>query len=138
MIDRFDKKYYFLSNFFSNPITYEGLVYQNAEAAFQSAKCKDDIGRLNFTKLPPNQAKRLGRRTDLREDWEDIKDGVMLDVVRAKFKDEKLKKWLLDTGDEYLIEGNTWGDKYWGQVNGVGKNKLGLILMQVREELAKE
>ena len=56
--------------------------------------------------------------------------------VNAKFStNESLKKRLLETGDEELIEGNTWNDTYWGVCKGVGLNKLGEILMRVREEL---
>ena len=50
-------------------------------------------------------------------------------------KNETLKTNLLKTGDAMLIEGNTWGDRIWGQVNGVGENNLGKILMRIREEL---
>ena len=62
----------------------------------------------------------------------------MLNLVRAKFTPgSKLAEWLLATGEAELSEGNTWGDEYWG-VNlrtGKGLNKLGKILMMVREEL---
>ena len=60
----------------------------------------------------------------------------MKELLMAKFsQNEDLKKKLLDTGDATLIEGNTWGDKYWGVCKGVGKNRLGELLMEVREEL---
>ena len=63
----------------------------------------------------------------------------MKDIVRAKFsQNEELAKKLLATNDEYLIEGNTWGDRFWGTVNGEGRNQLGIILMQVRDELRAE
>ena len=59
----------------------------------------------------------------------------MLDLLRAKFSNEIMKQKLLDTGDAELIEGNKHGDSFWGQVNGEGKNLLGKLLMQVRNEL---
>ena len=60
----------------------------------------------------------------------------MKDIVLAKFtQNQFLKEKLLATGDAYLIEGNTWGDRVWGQVNGVGQNRLGKILMEVRDML---
>ena len=81
-------------------------------------------------------AKRKGRHVQLRHDWEQIKFTVMYEIVKAKFtKNEDLKIKLLATKDEYLEEGNTWGDKIWGTVNGKGQNNLGKILMRVREEL---
>lgn len=59
----------------------------------------------------------------------------MLDALRKKFSDDKLRSMLLATGEEYLVEGNTWGDKYWGVCGGIGLNHLGKLLMQVRDEL---
>lgn len=60
----------------------------------------------------------------------------MYEIVKAKFlQNKEIKEKLLLTGNEELIEGNTWGDRIWGTVNGVGENRLGKILMQVREEL---
>ena len=63
----------------------------------------------------------------------------MLNVVRAKFDQHPdLAQKLLETGDEELVEGNTWGDRYWGVCGGKGKNMLGKILMRVREELRRK
>ena len=139
MITEFRCKYYFLSNFYSAPIKYDGITYQNNEAAFQSAKVIDYNNRFKFANLDPSKAKRLGRRVQLRHDWDEVKFEVMYDVVKAKFsQNEKLKQKLLNTGDKYLEEGNTWGDKIWGTVNGKGQNHLGKILMRVRDELKGE
>ena len=92
-----------------------------------------------LTKPNPSEAKRLGRRVRLRSDWEQVKYDVMLDVVRAKFNQHPdLAQKLLATGDEELVEGNDWGDTYWGVCNGRGKNMLGKILMRVRAELRGE
>lgn len=75
----------------------------------------------------------------MRSDWEDVKFDVMYDIVKAKFtQNEDLKRKLLDTEGYYLEEGNNWGDKIWGVVNGVGENHLGKILMRVRNELKME
>ena len=86
----------------------------------------------------PGLAKKMGRSVSLRPDWEDIKDDVMLEGLYRKFTNDELAEWLLDTGDEELVEGNWWGDRYWGVCNGIGQNKLGKLLMKVREELAEE
>lgn len=136
MINEFRGKYYFLSNFYPAPVEYEGIVYQNNEAAFQSAKITDYETRLKFANLDPSSAKRKGRSVQLRHDWEQIKYEVMYEIVKAKFsQNEDLKQRLLATGDEHLEEGNTWGDRIWGTVNGKGQNHLGKILMRVRNEL---
>ena len=84
---------------------------------------------------PPGKAKRLGRKVTLRPDWEQIKTYTMLLLLRIKFSDENLATKLLETGEQKLIEGNSWGDCFWGVCDGVGENHLGKLLMQVREEL---
>ncbi|MBP3379754.1 MAG: NADAR family protein [Ruminococcus sp.] len=138
-IDSFRNEYFFLSNFYEAPITYEGLTYQNNEAAFQAQKCADPKEREAFTRMNPSEAKRAGRRVQLRKDWEDIKISVMADIVMAKFsQNRKLAEKLLATGDACLEEGNDWGDRIWGTVNGQGANCLGRILMDTRENLKQK
>lgn len=139
MIKEFRGKYFFLSNFYETPVTWEGITYQNNESAFQSAKVIDKKKRKSFSNLNPSLAKRKGRHVLLRHDWEKVKDDIMFEICLAKFvQNEDLRQKLLDTGNEYLEEGNTWGDTYWGTVNGKGKNKLGKTLMKVRECLKEE
>lgn len=136
MIDSFRKKYFFLSNFYEVPVVFEGIMYGSSEAAFQAQKCKDEKQRILFAYLNPSEAKERGRTIQLREDWEDIKFQTMYSVVYNKFdQNPELAKRLLETGAEELVEGNTWGDKIWGKVDGEGLNLLGLILMDVREKL---
>lgn len=136
MINEFKDKFSFLSNFYVAPVTYNELTFQSNEAAFQAQKTLNEGQRRKFTKLAPNKAKAKGRSVILREDWEEVKDQIMYEICLAKFsQNSDLKKKLLDTGDEELIEGNTWHDTYWGVYNRKGKNKLGKILMRIREEL---
>lgn len=138
-IDSFRNEYFFLSNFYEAPITYEGLTYQNNEAAFQAQKCADPKEREAFTRMNPSEAKRAGRRIQLRKDWENIKISVMAAIVMAKFsQNRKLAEKLLATGDAYLEEDNDWGDRIWGTVNGQGANCLGRILMNTRENLQQK
>ena len=138
-INSFRGNYYFLSNFYECPVTYNGLTYKNNEAAFQAQKCITMNERFKFINLNASEAKKLGRRVVLRKDWEDIKIKVMTAIVKAKFEqNEDLKEKLLSTENTYLEEGNTWGDRIWGTVNGVGANNLGKILMNVRKELQLE
>jgi predicted NAD-dependent protein-ADP-ribosyltransferase YbiA (DUF1768 family) len=80
-----------------------------------------------------------GRRVPLRADWEAVKYNVMQDAIRAKFsRGSGLADALLATGDAYLQEGNTWGDRTWGVTRGHGRNWLGYILMGRRAELSSE
>lgn len=138
-IDKFRGRYFFLSNFYEAPVTYLGITYRNNEAAFQAQKVCGIGSReiqFDFSKADPSTAKRLGRRVNLRKDWEEIKEKSMYEICLAKFsQNEELKRKLIATGNSYLEEGNNWADKTWGTVNGIGENKLGKILMEIREEL---
>lgn len=137
----FQGDYHFLSNFHCAQFSWDFWPYwDSAEAAFQSAKCTSDEERRKFTELSvtPAEAKRMGRQVQLRADWEQVKDGIMEEIVHEKFfQIEPLARKLMATGNAELIEGNTWGDTYWG-VNlhtMQGQNKLGKILMRIRDEL---
>nr|DAE82371.1 MAG TPA: hypothetical protein [Caudoviricetes sp.] len=136
MITTFKGRNFYLSNYFTAPVRYDGITYQNNEAAFQAQKCVDPRDRMAFIGLPPNKAKAMGRRVKLRKDWEDVKNRIMYEICLAKFtQNKKLKEVLISTKDEELIEGNTWNDTYWGVCNDKGLNMLGKILMRVRSEL---
>ena len=130
MINLFRGEHRFLSNFFIEP---DGSC---VEMEYQAAKAinPQDVAFI-MSSSTPGKAKRRGRSITLWPQWEGMKLKVMLRLVRAKFSDEAMKKLLLATGDEELIEGNTWGDTYWGRCNNAGMNWLGRILMQVRKEL---
>jgi ribA/ribD-fused uncharacterized protein len=141
-ITLFRGDYAFLSNFYNCKIEYNNLVYENAESAFQAQKCTTPLSRYLYCSLSAKEAKKRGRLENLRVDWMFVKDKIMEEVVFAKFsQNEDLKKRLLDTGDLELIEGNNWHDCEWGVCTCVKccgkekKNKLGKILMQVREEI---
>ena len=141
MISVFDGEYAFLSNFYMHSIEEDGITYPSNEHYFQAMKSLDRHERLFIAAAEtPGKAKRRGRQTSLRADWESVKDEVMLNALRLKFADPILGQKLLDTGDEELIEGNHWHDNVWGvcscpQCPGVGQNRLGRYLMKVREEL---
>ena len=137
-IDSFRDEHDYLSNFYSCPVEYDGLTYQNTEAAFQAAKCVDRNEREKFVSLSPGQAKKLGRKVDLREDWETVKIDVMRDVLKSKFSlNSELREKLIATGDVELIEGNHWNDRFWGVCRGKGQNHLGKLLMELRKILKK-
>lgn len=138
-ISSFRNEYYFLSNFYEAPVTYNGLTYRNNEAAFQAQKTVNEKERILFTEMSATQARSTGRRITLRKDWESVKMGVMRELVEAKFRQNSdLAEKLLATGNAYLEEGNTWGDRTWGTVNGQGANNLGRILMEIRTVSSQE
>lgn len=130
-------KYHFLSNFHMAPVTYNGLCFTSNEAAFQAQKCP--ARAKEFMHLNPSEAKRLGRHVSLRRDWENVKVGIMQDIVYAKFsQNPDLTILLLSTGNASLFEENNWGDRTWGVVHGQGTNYLGKILETTRAQLRTE
>ena len=137
-IDQFRGEHAFLSNFHRHPLHWDGRTWPTAEAAFQAAKTHDARERERIRTAPsPAQAKRLGRRVDLRPDWERVKDDVMHAILQAKFAAPQLRAALVATGDAELIEGNHWGDVYWGRVDGRGRNQLGRTLMRIRADIRR-
>lgn len=139
MIDNFSGKYFFLSNFFYFPFIWNNKEWKTIEHAFQAAKTKNIFKQEEIRNAEtPGEAKRLGRKLTLRNDWEKIKFNIMEELVLAKFLNEKLLNKLIKTGKEELIEGNNWNDKIWGMVKNEdgeyeGKNNLGKIIMKVRK-----
>lgn len=136
VISNFRGDYFFLSNFYPCKVEFEGMSFPCAEAAFQAAKTEDISCREKLSQMDtPTKAKRYGRKVPLREGYEEIKVSLMETVLRSKFSDKELQEKLLSTGDSILMEGNTWGDRFWGTVKGEGKNQLGQLLMKIRDEL---
>lgn len=134
-ITRFNEYNRFLSNFWPVKIVVDGVEYPSVEHAFQASKTLSLPDRFTIKGISgPGQAKRFGRTVPVRPGWDVMKVGVMLGLLRQKFSDPTLRTRLLDTGDAELVEGNWWGDTYWGVCKGVGENMLGKLLMKVREE----
>ena len=127
------------SNFAPYGVEMDGLWWRTVEHYFQAMKFLDPVYREKIRQTSkPKSAKVLGmtRSLPLREDWETIKDQVMLDAVRVKFQTHpEPRALLLGTRQASIVE-NAPMDAYWGcGPNGQGLNKLGNILMQVRDEL---
>jgi ribA/ribD-fused uncharacterized protein len=124
----------FLSNFYISPINILGNVYLTIEHGYQAMKAARP-DEAESIRLAPSAAiaKKYGKKITKRGDWEDIKDSVMYFLLQLKFNDIELAKKLAETKPHELIEGNTWGDTYWGQCPiGNGKNMLGKLLMEIR------
>lgn len=127
-IETFRGQYAFLSNFFIEP---DG---SHVEGEYQARK--SDPPCRSLEKSSPANARIQGRSLVLRPDWHQVRLGIMRELVEKKFRDHPaLAQWLLDTGDTELVEGNWWGDTFWGRCKGVGENHLGRILMEVREQI---
>jgi ribA/ribD-fused uncharacterized protein len=131
------------SNFFSrHPIKLKGKTWPTSEHYFQAQKFagtphEEEI-RLSKTATIAFQ-KSHKRTMPVRKDWESVRDSIMHEAVLAKFtQHDDLREILLGTGNATIVE-HTENDDYWGDGgDGSGKNRLGQILMQVREELRSE
>jgi ribA/ribD-fused uncharacterized protein len=157
MIDRFTGEYFFLSNMY--PLQYRILAagstaVNSAEAAYQAAKFLDFAKRRDVA-LVTAESRGRGERLDgiasknfareliaagepLQPNWQNVKLGVMQEVVRRKFiANFDIRKKLAATDGEQLIEGNTWNDTFWGVdlESGIGENHLGIILTNIRQEI---
>jgi hypothetical protein len=123
-----------LSNFYPRELVLYNIPFKTAEHAYVWHKSNDlAFRRMVLAARSPVEAKRIGRKVQLRADWEQVKLQTMRIVLDAKFRDPQLRDFLLNTGFRYLEELNTWDDRYWGVCGGLGKNHLGRQLMVVRE-----
>lgn len=139
-IKRFVGPYRFLSNFYPATVMLDGMEYPTLEHAFQAAKSLNAADRRKIRLVStPGRAKILGRAAILRPNWDKIKVGIMLRLVESKFEHHSLRQQLIDTNPAILVEGNWWGDDFWGWDlrTGKGRNMLGLCLMMVRENALK-
>ncbi len=158
LIDRFEGAHAFLSNFYpyntdseeaihlTPPVVLKGRSFRSAEHAYQACKTTDLQAQAEIAAASsPGAAKALGRRAPMRPGWDDMKVRVMRQVIQAKFAPTTaLSHRLMLTGNKKLVEGNTWGDTFWGCVlepsetsygTWVGANNLGLLLMEQRKAL---
>jgi len=139
MITEFQGKYRWLSNFWMSPMIIDGKTFVSNEQWYVYNKTTDEKARKHIMRLSKSRdIKRMGRTVKLRDDWDSIKVNAMWLGLYAKFTQNKeLKEKLIATGDQQLIEGNRWGDTFWGidLRTNEGENCLGKLLMKLRSEL---
>ena len=144
----------FLSNYYDAPISIEGEAWRSTEFYYQAQKSHDPEYReaiRNATSADhakgigsdPRRSKKArkrswftGRLDALRTDWHEVKWSVMETAVRAKFQlNQQLQALLLRTGEAEIVEDSTH-DPFWGVGrDGRGENRMGRLLMQVRQEI---
>ncbi len=139
MIKSFRGQYRWLSNFYYEWFLWDSMEYPTAEHAYQSAKATNTADADYVTLAgTPGEAKRRGRRIKMDPTFEGRRIEVMRSIIAAKFPNGgELSEKLIDTEDEELVEGNAWGDHFWGVSGGLGANHLGVLLMERREELQR-
>lgn len=139
-IASFQGEWRFLSNFWLCPVNIENVFYSSVEHAYQAMKTINPVERQKiYLATSPAEAKQLGKMVTIRPGWNDnLKIEYMDYLIWDKFSNSpELGNKLLSTGDMELIEGNTWGDKFWGVCDGIGHNHLGKILMKVRSQIKR-
>lgn len=129
----------YFSNFSRHPVYLKGKRWPTSEHYFQAQKfCGTEHEEQVRLADKPMHAARMGRERSrpLRKDWDTVKDSIMKEAVMAKFTQHaELKQRLLNTGNALLVE-RTANDHYWGDGgDGSGLNKLGHILMDVRNNI---
>lgn len=139
MISSFRGKWAKLGNYSPCLVFYEGHAYNSVEHAYQAQKSADPAIQQMIRHAPaPAAAKQLARKVALRPDWDQIKIPLMRELLKEKFAQEPERSILLSTGEEELVEGNWWHDRFWGQCPiGTGENWLGKLLMEMRVEITK-
>ena len=141
MIKEFQNEYRWLSNFWPVEIEYKGRVYPSVEHAYMSQKNLSDVWQdFCVSESDPKKVKKMSREICLREEWEEVKVDIMKELIHIKFHKPELHEKILATGNEFLQEGNDWGDTFWGVdlKTGEGKNMLGKIIMEVRDKLRNQ
>lgn len=145
MINDFHGQHFFLSNFYPRSFSYDSprfgrWVATTGEHAYQAEKAEslEDFQAI-MSYATPGGAKRAGRKVTMRPDWEEVKFEIMWNVLWYKFQESHfMRRNLLETGDELLVEGNTWHDNVWGDCSCPkcadikGQNWLGECLMALR------
>lgn len=147
VVKEFRGDYFFLSNFFMASFLWRGVEYPAGEYAFSDAKklALEDAYLTDMTAHTEKvlaakdckAAKDVGRaaKIDVKH-WDDIKPQIMREIVHARFannlSDFDMVGGLINTGAMMLVEGNNWGDTFWGRCNGKGFNTLGALLMEER------
>ncbi|HEY1631865.1 MAG TPA: NADAR family protein [Rhizomicrobium sp.] len=140
-----EKPYGAFSNLYRSPLEFEGMVYPTAEHAYQAGKAAKPKVRDWILSAPSPALAAMAAHGlytwDIVPNWAVIKFERMRGVLKAKFtQHDHLAELLLSTGTARLVEAGTVNNavnRLWGEVNGVGQNMLGVMLMEIRAELAK-
>jgi len=127
-----------LSNFYEAPFRIGSFIFPTVEHFYQAMKSEDMYERLDIIMADtPAEAKKLGRSIrSFREGWPSRRNAYMWKALKEKFsQNDKLKEYLLGTGDAFLVENSPYDD-YWGRGrNWDGKNRMGEMLMKLRDLL---
>ena len=139
MINKFDNEYIFLSNYYTQNITYKGITYNCAMNAYYGQLISDNLQKKAIANATPSRALSMVINSISKIDYsQEEQDNIMYEILKVKFSDSKLKNLLLQTNQEPLNNNINWEDTYWGICNDEGDNKLGKLLMKLRDELSND
>jgi len=135
----YEHEYYVFSNFSSFAIEWKGRVWMTSEHVYHSEKFRAQVLKtIIFHTRSAHDALKISHeyRNHYRANWDEIKLGVMKQILRAKaMQHPYVMKKLLESGHRPLIE-DSWRDDYWGWgPNQDGANHLGRLWMEVRDEV---
>lgn len=138
-IPYYENSNFVFHNFSAHVIKYNDKIYPTAEHAFHSAKFDNEKIKEEIRNAKsPLDAFDLGKKyKSLRkENWNDIKVNILYEILTEKVKQHaEVRKALLATGTEEIVEDNP-NDDFWGNgKDGKGQNHTGKILMRIRDEL---
>lgn len=132
---KFRDKYSFLSNMYYTDIPYEGLVYPSVENAYQASKCVNEVDKIPFQTYTPVEAKKAGKKVQMKENFNDNRIKIMQELIDIKFINNINLAEKLVSINEPIVEENTWNDTFWGVCNGIGDNNLGKCLENTKQRL---
>lgn len=140
-----------MSNWFSNffpfdtEMVYEGIPFDCVETFYQAMKSENKEDWARISKMTASESKRVGRALVIRADWDQVKEKFMMQALRHKFDPVTGPHWhaILMDNKQPIVEWNYWHDIYWGKCtcsrhNGIGSNRLGVLLTQLRDEYMKK
>lgn len=138
-----EKPYGAFSNLYRREVEFEGEVFATSEHAYQAGKARKSAVRKWLMDAPSPSLLAMAAHGlyywDIAPGWSTTKFDRMRAVLRAKFTQHPdLRDLLLSTGDAKLVETATVDNevnRLWGEVNGVGRNMLGVLLMELRTDL---
>jgi ribA/ribD-fused uncharacterized protein len=136
----YEQEFYVLSNFSAFCLLWKREFFYTSEAAYHWEKFPDhQAGQIEIqTAHSAHEALKIARKYKnfVRSDWNEVRVPIMKSILQQKVvQHEYVHKKLLETGDRELIE-DSWRDDFWGWgPNKDGKNQLGKLWMEIREEL---
>lgn len=141
-----EKPYGPLSNLYKCSVAFESRIFPTSEHAYQAGKARKDTVREWVLSAPSPSLVAMAAHGlytwDIAPNWSKTKFDRMRGVLYAKFTQHpELRKLLLSTGNARLVEVATVDNdvnRLWGEVNGKGKNMLGVLLMELRDKLRQE